>query len=108
MELRYSEDDGTVFFPEDCVIENAVEIKTALLEALGRAATVSADVSKIRRLDLSGIQLMYAFLRSGNTGERRLYWTGRFQDAAENAFRTSGYAEAMAAYRIEPGEAHER
>ena len=108
MELRYSEDAETVFLPEGCVIENAVELKAALLEALGSPRTKRVDVTGVKRIDLSGIQLLFAFLRSGNAGDRSLAWTGSFRDAAGGAFEASGYSEVLKAYRIEQGVPHDR
>ena len=54
---------ATVVLPSQCVMRDAVELKSRLLPQLEAEDTVQIDVSKVERIDASVIQVLLAFVR---------------------------------------------
>ena len=105
MELKYSEDGSRFYLPADCGVTNAAELKDALAGQLKKKPAALVDVSQLRNVDLSFLQLFYSFLkrRAGAKGKAgsRAGWSGTIHSNVESAFRISGYMEHLIPYRVD-------
>ena len=95
MDIDRSEDGGTAYLPDDCVVEKAKELRDALLGVLADKAVKRLDLSRIRRLDLSGLQVIYAALASGNAKGRSLAAVGVPTKGADRLLALSGYGRIL-------------
>jgi anti-anti-sigma regulatory factor len=69
-----------------CAIGNAADLKQVLLEVLDDPQPVTIDVSSLERVDTTGLQLLYAFMRDRARRGGTVVWQGTegvFQDAVK-------------------------
>jgi len=67
---------ATVVLPVQCVLRDAVELKSRLLPQLDAEDTVQIDVSKVERIDASVMQVLLAFVRDRTQRQRQVEWLG--------------------------------
>jgi len=67
---------ATVVLPAQCLMRDAVELKSRLLLQLEAEDTVQIDVSKVERIDASVMQVLLAFVRDRTQRKQQVEWRG--------------------------------
>jgi len=78
-----------IVLPEQCMMRDAVELKSQLLSVLDAEALVPIDVSKVKRIDAAAVQVLLAFVRDRGRGNRDVEWLG-MNDVMLDAAKTLG------------------
>jgi phospholipid transport system transporter-binding protein len=63
-------------FPSDCTIAQADEMRTQLMRMLSKPASVTLDLSGIRRIDTAALQVLTAFIRERRAARRAVKCSG--------------------------------
>lgn len=72
-----------------CAIRNAAEFKQSLIGLLHEPQPVTIDVSSLERVDTTGLQLLYAFMRDRASSGGAVIWQG-VNDVFRDAVRVLG------------------
>lgn len=76
---------ATVVLPAQCLMRDAVDLKSQLQPQLDAEDTVQIDVSKVERIDAAAMQVLLAFVRDRNQRARQVEWRGMNDVIAEAA-----------------------
>ena len=74
-----NEDDAPgllVVLPAQCLMRDAVELKSQLLSRLDTADAVQIDVAKLERIDAAAMQVLVAFVIDRADQEHNVEWCG--------------------------------
>lgn len=85
-------------------IENAKNNKETLIALLGGGSEVPVDVSAFESVDLSGLQMLVAFVREASARGKKIIFTGTVHSGFSRALTVSGLA-AEACATAEDAEA---
>jgi len=83
-----------VVLPVQCLMRDAVDLKSQLLPQLDAEDTVQIDVSKVERIDASVMQVLLAFVRDRSQRQRQVEWLG-MNDVIAEAARLLGLQSAL-------------
>jgi ABC-type transporter Mla MlaB component len=84
---------GGARFPADFTIAQADDVKAQLARMLAKPATVTLDLSPIRRIDTAGLQVLTAFIRERRAAGRAVECAG-----ANDAFRVTAQMLGVGAF----------
>ncbi len=76
---------GKVILPAQCLMRDAIELKTQLLPRIDVKDTIQIDVSKVERIDAAAIQVLLAFVCQRTAQQRKVEWLGMNAVMAEAA-----------------------
>lgn len=65
-----------VVLPAQCLMRDAVELKTSLLSRLDAPQAVQLDVSRVERIDAASMQVLLTFAQDRNQRGRAIEWLG--------------------------------
>jgi anti-anti-sigma factor len=87
-------DDGTAVLrlQGEVTIENADQLRDALLEGLKQESRVRLDCEKISVIDFYGIQMICSAHHSSVAWDKTLSWQGPLPEVAREAIRRTGFA----------------
>ena len=66
----------TAALTADCTVAQAAAMKAQLAKVVSRAATVTLDLSAVRRIDTAGFQVLAAFVRERRTAGHDVQFHG--------------------------------
>jgi anti-anti-sigma factor len=81
----------TVVINGEMTIQNAGEIRNALLEAFSQGEGVCLEMGKVSEVDLAGLQLLCAAHRTSMAGKKHFYISGIDNEAIECLIRDAGF-----------------
>lgn len=84
-------------------IENVVQIREALLAALGRSDCLDLDFRLMTEIDLAGLQLLCAAHQSVVASGKRLVLRGRDTERFHNIIRNAGFLRTVGCSRDTQG-----
>ena len=87
---RASKKGNTLHVSGDLTIGNAAYIKEELIKALGKYSLINLEIDDVERLDLSVLQLIYAFQRAAISGGKEVYVGINLPDDIRQLVRLSG------------------
>jgi len=95
MELtQYEDGNGMVLgISGKCTVENAVELRDALLAVVSMGKPIALDVSDVQEADVTFLQLLLSTALTLERSGRKLERHGQIAQAAVNAARVSGFAQ---------------
>mgnify|MGYP001459889095 CR=1 FL=1 len=85
-------DDLVVQFTGSMTIHHAEEIKTALLEALGKASKITCNIELVSGIDLAGLQLLCATHRAAAGSGKQFEVLGLEREEMRNVVVGAGFA----------------
>ncbi|MFP4092846.1 MAG: lipid asymmetry maintenance protein MlaB [Cyclobacteriaceae bacterium] len=87
---RKSQKGNALRLQGDLTISNAAYIKDEMIKALDKYNITSLQVSEVENLDLSVLQLIYAFRRAARTGGNEIQLELSLPDEIDLLVRQSG------------------
>ncbi len=67
---------GAMILPTQCLMRDALDLKTQLLLRINVETTVQIDVSKVERIDAAAMQVLLVFVRQRTQHQRKVEWLG--------------------------------
>lgn len=92
-------DPNTVVLPGECVIEYADELKNGLMNALDEKSVDVIDLSRVERVDLSGIQILVSALATASGAGHDFHIVGNPAAAVDEMMSLSGYRSYIDGFR---------
>jgi anti-anti-sigma regulatory factor len=86
-----SEDGGQLHLQGDLTVDRAVEIKQALIDAMGNASRLHIVLDHITAIDLSALQLICAAHRSAVAADKHLTMEGHRAEVIETMAKDAGF-----------------
>jgi len=87
---RASKKGNTLLLSGDLTIANADYIKQELMKALEKYTVIKLEIDEVERLDLSVLQLIYAFRRAALSSGKEIHVKVNLPDDVEQMVRLSG------------------
>jgi ABC-type transporter Mla MlaB component len=87
---RASKQGNTLYVSGDLTVGNAVFIKEELIKALGKYSLIKLEIDEVERLDLSVLQLIYAFQRAALSSGKEVQIDINLPDDIHQLVRSSG------------------
>ena len=66
----------TLTLPAECTVSDAIALKESLLPFVDEPQPVTLDITRLQRIDTSGLQLITAFVRERTSQNRPVAWQG--------------------------------
>ncbi len=79
--------------PDEMTIERAVECRNFFLESLERKGEPCTDLSGVATIDLSGVQILVAYLKQAAAAAREVHFTGALSPEVQRAIAMAGLSE---------------
>jgi len=76
----------------EVTIENAGQLREALLKGLTEQDQVQLDCEKVTGIDFFGIQMICSAHRTSVAWKKRLTWHGKLPTVVEDAIKQTGFA----------------
>lgn len=87
---RASKKGNTLHVSGDLTVGNAVYIKEELIKALGKYSLINLEIDEVERLDLSVLQLIYAFQRAALSSGKEVQLGIKLPEDILQLVRSSG------------------
>jgi ABC-type transporter Mla MlaB component len=87
---KASKKGNTFLLTGDLTIANANYIKQELMKALEKYAVIKLEIDEVERLDLSVLQLIYAFRRAALSSDKEIHVSINLPEDVEQMVRLSG------------------
>ncbi len=93
IEFNFDEkkDKGILIFKGSCRVENIVEVKKVLVEAISNTKEIEIDLSQSLELDLTSIQLLHSFSLSLDRKKNKIKILNTVPDKVVNTIKLSGF-----------------
>ncbi len=91
VKIEYSGDLGVLTLEGDLTIEQAVEIKKALITALGNTDRLIIDLEKVTNIDLTCLQLLCSAHRMSVRQNKRIMLSDKRSEAFGSSCQTAGF-----------------
>ena len=75
----------------EMTIQNASEIRSALLEAFADVEVLSLDMAEVTEIDLTGLQLLCAAHRTATTDKKSFCISGTDNETVKSMIRDAGF-----------------
>ncbi len=95
--------ERALLLTEDCVVTGVDALQAQLANLLGRRL-VTLDVSRLKRIDTAGMQLLAAFVRERAMHDRSVQWRGE-SAALSMAAQLLGLSAVLGSSKQPPGAA---
>lgn len=87
---RASKKGNTITLTGDLTIAHATHIKQELMKAMEKYSVIKLEIDKVERLDLSVLQLIYAFQRAAQSSGKEIHLAVSLPEDVEQLVRLSG------------------
>jgi len=84
-------DARTLIVNGEMTIQNAGEIRSALLEAFAGVEVLSLDMADVTEIDLAGLQLLCAAHRTSTTDKKSFSISGTENETVKSMIRDAGF-----------------
>jgi anti-anti-sigma factor len=84
-------DAGILIVNGEMTIQNAGEIRSALLEAFAGVEVLSLDMTDVTEIDLAGLQLLCAAHRTSTTDKKSFSISGTDNETVKSMIRDAGF-----------------
>lgn len=87
---RASKQGNTLYVSGDLTVGNAAYLKEELIKALGKYSLINLEIDEVERLDLSVLQLIYAFQRAALSSGKEVQIGMNLPEDIQQLVRLSG------------------